>query len=174
MSGAVTSAGDVAPPPRAQRSHISWLLATFFGIGFLKPGPGTWASAVTVALWWLAAHRASPANLWVYSTLAAALVTIIGVPVCTTVAVESGVNDPGFAVIDEVAGQLIALIAVPLEWQYILGSFILFRGFDIFKPPPLRQLEKLPGGSGIMLDDVGAGIYVFILMQVLSYFHLLR
>ena len=99
---------------------------------------------------------------------------MIGVPTCTTVAVESGIADPSFAVIDEVAGQLISLIAVPMQWQYILGSFILFRGFDILKPPPLRQLEKLPGGSGIMLDDVGAGIYVFILMQVLSYFHLLH
>lgn len=167
----MTSAPSSARP---QRSRFSWLLATFFGIGFLKPGPGTWASAVTVTLWWLAARQATPTALWLYTALAAAIVTIIGVPVCTVVAEESGITDPSFAVIDEVAGQLIALAAVPVQWQYVLGSFILFRGFDIFKPPPLRRLEKIPGGGGIMLDDVGAGIYAFIVMQTIVYFHLLR
>ena len=159
---------------RPRRSRLAWLLATFFGIGFLKPGPGTWASAVTIALWWPLAGHASPSMLWLYTALAASLVTIVGVPVCTIVAEESGINDPSFAVIDEVAGQLIALVAIPVQWQYVLGSFILFRGFDIFKPPPLRQLERIPGGGGIMLDDVGAGIFAFILMQAMAYFHLLR
>ena len=167
----MTSAPSSARP---RRSRFSWLLATLFGIGFLKPGPGTWASAATVALWWLPARHASIADLWLYTALAAAVVTILGVPVCTVVAEESGIADPSFAVIDEVAGQLIALAAVPRQWQYVLGSFILFRGFDIFKPPPLRKLERIPGGGGIMLDDVGAGIYAFIVMQTVAYFHLLR
>src|SRR5579864_616287 len=162
----VTSAPSSARP---ERSRFAWLLATFFGIGYLKPGPGTWASAVTVALWWPLARYVSGPDLWIYTAAAASLVTIIGVPVCTIVAEQSGIADPSFAVIDEVAGQLIALVAVPLQWQYVLGSLILFRGFDIFKPPPLRQLERVPGGGGIMLDDVGAGIYAFILMQVLSF-----
>lgn len=166
VNGATTSA-------RPRRSHLAWLLATFFGIGFLKPGPGTLASAITIALWWLLARHFFTGDLWLYTALAAAVVTLIGVPLCSIVAAESGLSDPPFAVIDEVAGQLIALVALPLQWQYVLGSFILFRGFDIAKPPPLRQLEKISGGGGIMLDDVGAGIYAFILMQVIWHFHLL-
>jgi len=89
-----------------------------------------------------------------------------GIPISGITARETRQRDPNFIVIDEVAGQWIALIAVPLRWQYALASFILFRGFDIFKPPPLRLLEKLPGGWGIMLDDVGAGLYALALMQL--------
>jgi phosphatidylglycerophosphatase A len=98
------------------------------------------------------------------------VVTLAGIPPSTTVARESGRQDPGFVVIDEVAGQMIALIAVPLDWKYLLASFILFRGFDIVKPFPLRRLEDLPEGTGIMMDDVGAGLYALVLVQALHYF----
>jgi phosphatidylglycerophosphatase A len=70
-------------------------------------------------------------------------------------------------VIDEVAGQLIALIAVPLSWKSLLAGFILFRAFDIIKPPPVRQLEALPEGAGIMLDDVAAGICALAVVHLL-------
>ena len=70
-------------------------------------------------------------------------------------------------VIDEVAGQLITMIAVPVSWKSALLGFILFRGFDIVKPPPVRQLEKLPEGFGIVIDDVGAGLYALAVMQIL-------
>jgi len=76
-------------------------------------------------------------------------------------------------VIDEVAGQLIAVIAVPLTWKSLLLGFILFRGYDILKPPPVRQLERLPQGTGIVLDDVGAGLYALAVMQVVLHFGLL-
>ena len=126
-------------------------------------------------MWWAAARFLVPAGLeWFYCALAACVVIIVGIPVSSIVARESGVIDPGHVVIDEVAGQLIALILVPLRWQYILASFILFRGFDILKPPPLRQLEKLPEGSGIMLDDIGAGVYANIVVQVLVHFQVLH
>jgi phosphatidylglycerophosphatase A len=69
-------------------------------------------------------------------------------------------------VIDEVAGQMIALIGTPVTWKYLLASLILFRGFDIVKPFPLRRLESLPEGTGIMMDDVGAGIYSLLLLQL--------
>ena len=157
------------------RSVFAWLAATFFGIGFLRPGPGTWASLVTAALWWATAGLlVQGGQQSFYATVAACGVIILGIPVSSIVARESGVADPGHVVIDEVAGQLIALIAVPLRWQYVLASFILFRGFDILKPPPLRQLEKLPGGIGIMLDDVGAGVYANIIVQVLAHFRVLH
>ncbi len=156
---------------RPSRTVFAWLLATFFGIGFIRPGPGTWASLVTAALWWACAGFLVQGSLQsFYAMVAACGIIVVGIPVSSIVARESGVTDPGHVVIDEVAGQLIALIAVPLRWQYVLASFILFRGFDILKPPPLRQLEKLPGGSGIMLDDLGAGVYANIVVQVLIHF----
>jgi phosphatidylglycerophosphatase A len=104
----------------------------------------------------------------------ALLVTLIGIPAATQVARGSGVTDPQFVVIDEVAGQLIALIAVPLGWKTFLLSFILFRAFDIVKPPPVRQLERLPEGTGIVLDDVAAGIYALVMMQLLLHSGLLK
>jgi phosphatidylglycerophosphatase A len=97
----------------------------------------------------------------------AALVVMIGIPAATRVARATRCKDPQFVVIDEVAGQLIALIAVPLAWKTFLASFILFRAFDITKPPPVRQLERLPEGTGIVLDDVAAGLYALIVMQLL-------
>jgi phosphatidylglycerophosphatase A len=99
----------------------------------------------------------------------ALLITAIGVPAAGSIARARGVGDPSVVVVDEVAGQMLALVAVPLEWKYLVVSFILFRGFDIFKPPPLRSLERFPGGWGIMLDDLGAGLYAFLVMQLLLY-----
>ena len=79
-------------------------------------------------------------------------------------------EDPGFVVIDEVAGQLITLIAVPVSWKSLVMGFILFRGFDIVKPPPIRALERLPEGTGIVIDDVGAGLYALAVMHLLMHF----
>jgi phosphatidylglycerophosphatase A len=104
----------------------------------------------------------------------AILIVLIGIPAATRVSRASASKDPQFVVIDEVAGQLIALIAVPLAWQTFLAGFILFRGFDILKPPPVRQLERLPEGTGIVLDDVAAGIYALGVIQILLHFHLLK
>jgi phosphatidylglycerophosphatase A len=157
MSTSVTS------PPK---SRLSWLIATFFGIGFLRPGSGTWASALTVGLWWGASHWLQASWLLPAAIVTSVAITVIGIPPSSTVARESGVKDPGFVVIDEVAGQMIALIGVPLNWKYLLAGFILFRAFDIVKPFPLRRLEKLPGGTGIMMDDVGAGLYALVLLQI--------
>ena len=105
----------------------------------------------------------------------AILVIVIGIAAATQVCRASGKKDPQFVVIDEVAGQLIALVAVPLAWQTFLTSFILFRAFDIIKPPPVRQWESLPEWTGIVLDDVAAGIYALLVMQILlRIFHLLK
>lgn len=150
------------------------LVATFFGIGRMRPGPGTWASAATVLLWTGIAYELSPSLRAPVAAALAALVTLIGIPAATQVARATGGKDPQFVVIDEVAGQLIALISVPLAWKTFLAGFILFRVFDIVKPPPARQLEKLPEGVGIVLDDVAAGIYALIVMQLLLRSGLLR
>lgn len=153
-----------------KKSHLSWLIATFFYIGRMRPGPGTWASGATVLLWWIFASVFAQGSLLLTGLLVAIAVTLIGIAPATVVERESGVEDPGFVVIDEVAGQMIALIAVPLVWKYMIASFILFRGFDILKPFPLRRLEKLPRGTGIMMDDVGAGLYALVLIQLWLHF----
>jgi phosphatidylglycerophosphatase A len=149
------------------------LVATFFGAGRMRPGPGTWGSAATVLLWWLIA-RQIPSVWQPWTATALALVAIaIGIPAATIVARAASTKDPQFVVIDEVAGQLIALIAVPVSWKCLLAGFILFRGFDMVKPPPVRQLERLPEGSGIVIDDVGAGLYALIVIQLLLHFEIL-
>jgi phosphatidylglycerophosphatase A len=151
----------------------STLIATFFYIGRLHPGPGTWGSAATVLLWAAAAHWLS-LGLQIPIAIALALVIIlIGIPAATRVARASSTKDPQFVVIDEVAGQLIALIAVPFAWKTFLIGFILFRVFDILKPPPVRQLEKFPEGTGIVLDDVAAGLYALVVIQLLIHTRLL-
>jgi phosphatidylglycerophosphatase A len=158
------------PDTPPAKSRLAWLIATFFGIGHLQPGSGTWAAAVTVMLWW-AASRSLPAG-WEMpaALLISVVITLIGIPPSTVVARESGIKDPGFVVIDEVAGQMIALIGVPVHWKYLVAGFILFRSFDIVKPFPLRRLESLPGGTGIMMDDVGAGLYALVLLQFWLHF----
>ena len=149
------------------------LVATFFRIGRLKPGPGTWGSLATVILWGLANSLISPAHRGLATAAAAAFITLIGIPAATQVSRALGLKDPQIVVIDEVAGQLVTLIAVPLAWKTYLAGFILFRVFDILKPPPVRQLERLPEGLGIVVDDVGAGLYALIVMHLLMHFHLL-
>jgi phosphatidylglycerophosphatase A len=127
-----------------------------------------------VLLWTAAAHFIPDTLRAPVAISLAILVTLIGIPAATLVARASSAKDPQFVVIDEVAGQLIALIAVPLAWKTFLAGFILFRIFDILKPPPVRQLEKLPEGTGIVLDDVAAGLYALVVMQLLLHSGLLK
>jgi len=149
------------------------LVATFFGAGRLHPAPGTWASIATTILWALASSAIPFASRPWATFASAALVTLIGIPAATRVSRASGLKDPQFVVIDEVAGQLVALIAVPLAWQTFLAGLILFRVFDILKPFPIRRLERLPEGFGIVLDDLAAGLYALAIMHLLLHFKLL-
>ena len=166
--------------PETSRAPL-WarLTATFAGTGYLKPGPGSWGSAATVLTWWLIAHylmAKEPAHGYqAYVCAGLALVAIaVGIPAATMVARASGKKDPQFVVIDETAGQLITLVAAPVAWKSLLAAFILFRAFDIVKPPPIRLLERLPEGTGIVVDDVGAGLYALAVMQLLLRFGVLN
>jgi phosphatidylglycerophosphatase A len=156
-------------PPVKKKTLWAWLVGTFFGAGLLKPGPGTYGSIAAVLLWYAAAHILHPAPiaLAIGTAIVALIATLIGIPAATIVARESGRKDPGHVVVDEVAGQLIALIAIPADWRHAALSLLLFRLFDIFKPPPIRQLERLPAGTGIMLDDVAAGLFALAVAQLL-------
>jgi phosphatidylglycerophosphatase A len=155
-------------PPSKTKTLWAWAIGTFFGAGLLKPGPGTYGSISAVLLWYAAAHllHPSPIALVIGTTIAAIIATLIGIPAATIVARESGRKDPGHVIIDEVAGQLIALIAIPADWRHATLSLLLFRLFDIFKPPPIRRLERLPAGTGIMLDDVAAGLFALAVAQL--------
>jgi phosphatidylglycerophosphatase A len=149
------------------------------GIGHLRPGPGTWGSAATTLAWYGVAS-ALPAGARIPAAIAwAAAATLIGIPAATREAraspspsaLKGGKNDPSHVVIDEMAGQMITLIGAPLGWKSLLAGFILFRCFDIVKPPPVRALERLPEGTGIVLDDVGAGVYAWLVLQLLLRYH---
>jgi phosphatidylglycerophosphatase A len=159
--------------PLIRRTRWAWTLSTFFGAGYLKPGPGTYGSIFAVLLWFGAANlfAPSPTTLAIATTLAAILITAIGIPASTITAREASRKDPGFVVIDEVAGQLFALILMPPNWQHAALALLLFRLFDIFKPWPIRKLEALPTGTGIMLDDVAAGLLALLTGLLLSYLH---
>src|SRR5437660_8701895 len=160
--------------PSSRAPLWATLIATFFGLGRLRPGPGTWASAAAALIWFLLAKWIPPVSQWAVLAGLAAIAIVVGIPAATKVARAYGAKDPQFVVIDEVAGQLIALIAVPLAWKTFLVGFILFRVFDILKPPPVRQLERLPEGMGIVLDDVAAGLYALAVMQLLLHWGLLK
>ena len=154
------------------KTKWAWWLATFFGAGYLKPGPGTYGSIAGLLLWSAAAHAFAPALrlLSLATLLVALLVTVVGIRASTIVARESGRKDPGFVVVDEVAGQLIALVLMPADWKHAALALVLFRGFDIFKPWPIRKLEALPEGTGIMLDDIAAGAFALVVGFLLCKF----
>jgi phosphatidylglycerophosphatase A len=149
----------------------AWTVGTFFGAGLLRPGPGTWGSAAA-ALLWLAAGRGlslPPLPLTAATAAAALGILLLGIPAATIVERESGREDPGHVVADEAAGQWIALLSSPPDLRHVLAAFLLFRVFDIVKPWPARQLERLPEGWGIMFDDVAAGVYALLLMLALRH-----
>jgi phosphatidylglycerophosphatase A len=143
-----------------KRTAWAWVVATFFGAGMMKPGPGTYGSVAAVLLWFGVAHFSGVGlvGLAVGTAVAALAAVLVGIPAATIAARESGRKDPGFVVIDEVAGQWIALIGMRPDWRHAALALALFRVFDIWKPWPIRRLEKLPEGTGIMLDDVAAGV----------------
>jgi phosphatidylglycerophosphatase A len=153
-----------ATAPLQNKNSTKWwafAVATFFGAGRMKPGPGTWGSIAAVLLWALAAWAGhlSRTGLTIFLVIGIAVALAAGIPAATITARASGREDPGFVVIDEVIGQWIALLFCPADWAHALICLFLFRLLDITKPFPARQLEQLPEGWGIIFDDVAAGLY---------------
>ncbi len=147
------------------KNRLSLVLASVFYIGFIPGAPGTYASiATTLALF--AIWRLSGQLVPVLHLSAVCVIALIGILASDETCRSSGIKDPSFVVIDEVAGQLLAFLFLPLGiFNLILGT-ALFRLFDIWKPFPIRRLERLNGGAGIMADDLLAGIYSNILLQL--------
>ncbi len=164
----MNSATSGSPVPANRKTIWAWTVATFFGAGLGKPGPGTWGSVAAVILWLAVGWGFHPAPATLFVVLSAGILVslILGVPAAGIVAQESGREDPGFVVVDEVAGQWITLLASPVDWRHALLALVLFRLFDITKPFPVRRLERLPGGWGIVFDDVAAGLYALVIASL--------
>jgi phosphatidylglycerophosphatase A len=141
--------------------HPAALVATWFGVGRLPVAPGTWGSAVTLPLAWFLALWLGP--IWLLAV--AAVVFAAGWWAADVYARRNEADDPGEVVVDEVAGQLVALAVVPVDLIYYAAAFVLFRIADIWKPFPVSLAERrLGGGLGIMADDIVAGGYAAIVL----------
>ena len=161
-------------PGSTRRSWWAWTIATFFGAGFLRPGPGTYGSFAATLIWFVVARHV-PVHLLPWFTLGmASLATAVGIPAATRVAQESGRKDPQIVVIDEVAGQWLTLTFCLPAMPLALTGLLCFRIFDILKPPPVRQLERLPAGTGIVVDDLAAGVYALLLQVLLQHLLLVQ
>lgn len=190
----VTTGGFISPAPRKRTvsDYIALAIATC-GVGYMPIGPGTWGSAVGVGIYlllhkafvlWMSPNRnfrvgvitEGPHLLFATGLLITALVvTLAGIWAATRVERLQGQKDPGKVVIDEVSGQLITFLFIPLisPWWLIATGFFLFRAFDIWKPYPIRRLEALDSGLGIMADDVLAGLYAATVLSLITVFMLL-
>jgi phosphatidylglycerophosphatase A len=145
--------------------RIARLIATFFGSGFFPIAPATFASAIVAGILFALGGGALGRGF----PLAEGLVMLALVPISiwsAHVAEKSLGHDASPIVIDEVLGQMIALWCVPRTWGWVLAGFLLFRLFDIWKPLGARKAQDLPGGFGIVVDDVMAGIFALVLLQV--------
>lgn len=147
---------------------ISLWIATFFYIGKFPVAPGTLASLVTTIIFFLVNRHF---QLQIYGQLAAIVITfIIGIPVATAAEKHFQKKDPRPVVIDEVAGQMTALLWVPVNPGFYFLGFLLFRFFDIVKPFPVGTADrKLPHGFGIMADDIVAGLYALASIHLILY-----
>jgi len=151
------------------RLHI--LVATWFGCGYAPAAPGTAGSAAGILIAWLLISQAGISPLWLVPLTM--LVTPIGIWAASATERDLGREDPGLVVVDEVLGQwLTAAAIVHPTWQSYVLAFALFRIFDITKPWPIRKLEQLHGGLGIVADDLLAGLYGAVVMFTAGYFKL--
>jgi phosphatidylglycerophosphatase A len=144
----------------------SWIIATWFGCGMVPKAPGTMGSIGAIPLYLLAA-RAGREGV----AAAALAVTAVGIWAASAVARDLGKKDPQIVVVDEVAGVLITMLPMAhVSWRAVLVGFMLFRLFDVTKPWPIRRFESLPGGWGIVMDDVVAGVFGACVMVGLRVF----
>jgi phosphatidylglycerophosphatase A len=146
---------------------IHRLISSCLGIGYTPKGGGTVAAIACCIAWYFARSGGSGGNESAFGpVLATALIFAIGVWSANKVEAGWG-KDSSKVVIDEVAGMCLTLLFTPVRWQYILCGLVLFRFFDIAKPLGIRKMEELKGGWGVMMDDMLAGLYSNIVLQVI-------
>lgn len=139
---------------------LARIIATVFGAGYSPIAPGTAGSLVAVGIWWL--WFPEPSIQW----SAAAAATVVGLWASHELSRQESDKDPSKVVIDEVAGMWIALAGLPHTFAAAIAAFLIFRALDITKIPPMKQLEHLPGGLGIMADDVAAGVITRVIVGI--------
>lgn len=149
------------PPAGLAVWHPATFIATWGWSGLLPGAPGTWGSLFTLPFAWLIAERWGPSTLFV----AAVGAFLVGIWASAVYLRHSTSKDPGTIVIDETAGQFLALAVVPVEFWWYVAGFVLFRAADIFKPWPASWADrKLPGPWGVMADDIFAALYAVIVL----------
>lgn len=153
--------------PGTDAGRVEGRLRTFwcagFGVGYLRPAPGTWGSAAAVIIWWSALAQLSPmTQLGIIATY-----TAVSLLALRYVVRQSEIADPSWVVADEFAGQWLALLAAPQVWWVVLLGFGLFRLFDIAKPSIVGVLDRrVPGALGVMVDDLAAGVLAAGVLQL--------
>jgi phosphatidylglycerophosphatase A len=156
------------------KSKTAWLFATWYGCGYSPFAPGTVGSLAAILIAWpLARVGFGP---WHFLVLTLVLlypaIYAAGVVAAESDADKSGKHDPQVIVVDEVLGQWITLAgAVRFDWFTLALAFGLFRLFDIWKPFPIRRIEAIPGGAGIILDDILAGVYAALVLFLVGWFN---
>jgi len=152
--------------------RLHTLLATWFGCGYSPAAPGTAGSAAGIAIAWALISLGGTSPLWLVPLTV--VMTPVAIWAAGATARDLGNEDPGLVVVDEVLGQWLTAAAIShVTWQSYVLAFALFRIFDITKPWPIRKLERLHGGLGIVADDLLAGVYGAVIMFVAGYFKLL-
>lgn len=150
------------PPSAVDR--VALLVATGLGVGYAPFAPGTWGSLPGVALAWGVSRLGGS---WAVA-VAAAGIALFGTWAADRAARVLGEVDPSRVVVDEIAGQIVALLFLPPTPLVLGAGFVAFRILDVAKPWPANRLEELPGGSGIMADDLMAGLYANLFLQGLA------
>lgn len=140
-----------------------YFIAFGFGSGLLPYAPGTWGTLAAIPLYLILSALSTP-----YYACIAFLLFLVGIVFSQKVSNDLGVEDYSGIVWDEVVGYLLTMLAVPFHWLWIVLGFFLFRLFDIWKPFPIRLIDKhVPGGLGVMLDDVLAALPCWLILQTL-------
>jgi phosphatidylglycerophosphatase A len=153
------------------KSRFAAMIATFFGLGHVPIASGTFGSAAALGIVWLVAERTGWHPVW-FGPLALALVPL-AIWSSDVTAKDCDIEDPSRVVVDEIAGQWLTIAgAATLNWKSYLIAFLVFRLLDIWKPFPARRLESLPGGTGIVADDLMAGVYGAVVLWVAGWFNL--
>lgn len=149
------------------KNRLAMLFSSTFYIGYIPGAPGTYASIATTLIFFLVSHFWQPLNPALHLSVVC-LISLIGVLAASRASRITNTEDPSFIVIDEVAGQLVTFLFLPPSAFNLISGTLAFRLFDIWKPFPIRRLESLGGGAGIMADDLLAGVYGNLLLQILN------
>ena len=156
-----------APQARSFADSALLVVATGLGLGFVPIAPGTIGSLIGIPLAW----GLQQPPLW-GRAMAAAILFLVGIPICAAGARLLGTKDPGAVVFDEIAAFSVLFLFVPFTLWTAVAGFVLFRLFDIWKPVPVRTLETVPGGAGIVADDLMAGLYAALVLFLTGCFNL--